>query len=236
MKKLIALLLAAGMCLSLTSCVTSSNKALISGYESRIAELEEIIREYEKAQNTGSGNENTESPGTDPQETEPRETEPKKNKTIELTLDNWKDYFEIRPTTDGPVYSSFGDFERLSYINWAMFLKDDIADKVISLDDAAIEYSFRDGYFCWFEYNFDTGVLSQKDAATDEEVGGDWRKVEDASRQTNIWKQDDGRGSFLVFIQDNISETLNGNIYSFIGQAYGTMEIIRIKGTITISE
>ena len=44
------------------------------------------------------------------------------------------------------------------------------------------------------------------------------------------------KGSFLVFISRHISDTVEGNIYSFIGEAYGSMEIRRIKGTIVLSE
>ena len=157
--------------------------------------------------------------------------------TIEITLDNWQEYFEIRPNTYGALYDSFGEFERLGYVNWAMFLKNDVADKVTELEDLAIEYSFRDGYFCWFEYNLDTEEFVQKNAAAEGEVDS-WRKVEDSNRDLplSLYELRDKNGCFLVFINDHLSESLNDNIYSFIGEAYETMEIVRIKGTITISE
>lgn len=236
MKKLITLLLAAIMCLSLTSCVTHSNggtiagyESIIAGYESKIAELEDIIRGYEKTQNTGSGNGNTEFPGTDPQE-----TEPKNYKTIELTIDNWQDYFEIRPAAHGAHYNSFGEFEYLSYASWALFPKKDIEGKIVSIDDAAMKYNLHDGYYCWFEYNLDTETFVQKNAATEEETG-DTRNIDDITdRDTKIWMNKDG--IVLARIYFCLSESLNGNIYSFIGEAYGTIEVTRIKGTITISE
>lgn len=105
MKKLITLLLAAIMCLSLTSCVTHSNRgttiagyesriagyeSMVAGYESRIAELENIIRENGKTSDIGSDNENTTPPETQPQKTEPKETR------VEITTENWQDYFEIK--------------------------------------------------------------------------------------------------------------------------------------------
>ena len=155
-------------------------------------------------------------------------------KTIEITLDNWQEYFEIRPNTHGALYDSFGEFERLDYVNWAMFLKHDVADNVTKLEDVAIEYSFRDGYFCWFEYNLDTKELVQKNAAAEGEVDS-WLKVADSNRDLPIYIRDEN-GCFLVFINKHLSESLNDNIYSFIGEAYETMEIVRIKGTITISE
>ena len=116
-----------------------------------------------------------------------------------------------------------------------MFLKNGVADKVTELEDLAIEYSFRDGYFCWFEYNFDTEELVQKNAAAEGEVDS-WLKVEDSNRDLPLYGLKDKNGCFLVFINKHLSESLNDNIYSFIGEAYETMEIVRIKGTITISE
>ena len=237
MKKLITLLLAAIMCLSLTSCITHSSggttiagyESRIAGYESKIAELEKIIRGYEKTQNTGSGNENPEFPGTDPQE-----TEPKNYKTIELTIDNWQEYFEVRPTTYGAHYNSFGEFEYLDFTRWKLYPKNDIAGKIVSIDDAAMKYNLRDGYYCWFEYNLDTGAFVQKNAATEEETG-DIGKVDDKTDEdTEIRMNKDG--IVLALIYYHLSESLNGNIYSFIGNAYGTIEVTKIKGTITISE
>ena len=105
MKKLITLLLAAIMCLSLASCITHRSggttiagyesiiagyESRVAGYESRIAELENIIRENGKTSDTGSDNENTTPPETQPQETEPKETR------VEITTENWQDYFEIK--------------------------------------------------------------------------------------------------------------------------------------------
>ncbi|MBQ1207258.1 MAG: hypothetical protein IIX65_01875 [Lachnospiraceae bacterium] len=159
-----------------------------------------------------------------------------KEAVIELSLENWQDYLEIRPATNGPLYNNFGEFQRLDYVNWAMFLKADIADSVTKMDDVAIEYSFRDGYFSWFEYNFDTGEFVKTEAAAEGEVDS-WLKVEDSKRDLKITLASvKDKGSFLVFISRHISDTVEGNIYSFIGEAYGTMEITRIKGSITIVE
>ena len=157
-------------------------------------------------------------------------------KTVELTLENWQEYFEIRPCTHGALYSSFGEFERLDYVNWALYLKEDVADTVIDMEDAAIEYSFRDGYFCRFEYNLDTGEFVQKEAAVPGEIDSNL-KVTDSARDLRInlasAKED---GCFLVFISRHLAESLNGNIYSFVGEAYATMEIVRIKGTLTVTK
>ena len=221
MKKLIALLLAVMMCLSLAACGNSKVEANADNSQEQDTEISQ--QDEEQTENTADESEQVEE--------EPQE------QTIEITLDNWQEYFEIRPNTHGALYDSFGEFERLDYVNWAMFLKNDVADKVTELEDLAIEYSFRDGYFCWFEYNFDTEEFVQKNAAAEGEVDS-WLKVEDSNRVLSL-SLDELRykdGCFLVFIYKNLSESLNDNIYSFIGEAYETMEIVRIKGTITISE
>ena len=221
MKKLIALLLAAVMCLSLCAC--GSSEVETNTDDSQELDTEISQQDEEQTEDTADASEDVEA--------EPQE------QTVEITLDNWQEYFEIRPNTYGALYDSFGEFERLDYVNWAMFLKNDVADKVTELEDLAIEYSFRDGYFCWFEYNLDTEEFVQKNAAAEGEVDSRL-KVEDSNRDLplSLYELRDKNGCFLVFINEHLSESLNGNIYSFIGEAYETMEIVKIKGTITISE
>ncbi len=230
MKRVFTLLLAAAMCFSLGACAGSGEPEKYKKYETLIdcmeakdydGALAEITRMSEKSKDTGTS--------------ETSQQKEAKSAEIEITLDNWQEYFEIRPNTHGALYNSFGEFERLDYVNWAMFLKNGVADKVTELEDLAIEYSFRDGYFCWFEYNFDTEELVQKNAAAEGEVDS-WLKVEDSNRDLPLYGLKDKNGCFLVFINKHLSESLNDNIYSFIGEAYETMEIVRIKGTITISE
>lgn len=214
MKKIFALLLAAVMCFSLAAC---GNEPQINDNE--LQTNESSSQQEDESQTEGST-----------EEDEATET------IVELTLDNWAEYFEIRPNAHGVLYNSFNEFERLDYVNWAMFLKDDVADKVTKMNDVAIEYSFRDGYFSWFEYNLDTNEFVKKKAAAEGEVDS-WLKVEDSNRDLPLSlssvKED---GCFLVFISKHLSESLHDNIYSFIGEAYGTMEITRIKGTLTVVE
>ena len=160
-----------------------------------------------------------------------------KERTIELTVDNWQEYFEIRPNTHGVLRNSFGEFERLDYVNWALFLKSDGTQRVTGLEDVAIEYRFTDGYYSWFSYNFDTGEFLLQDAATAEECAG-YPALDDKNQDFTIWYDSVSgeNGSFLTFILHHYQESVTDNIYSFIGEAWGTMEIVRVKGTITVAE
>jgi len=218
-----------------TIIVDSETRTELS--EDDISKINESLAGISKGTNaTENLTESSESPGNNHDTEQSTDNAEKSETTIEITLDNWQDYFEIRPSTHGVLYNSFDEFERLDYVNWAIFLKDDVADNVTKMDDVAIEYDFRDGYFSWFEYNLDTEEFVKKDAAAEGEVDS-WLKVEDSKRDLPLTlssaKED---GCFLVFISRHISESLNDNIYSFIGEAYGTMEITRINGTLTITE
>ena len=250
MKKWIALLLTAVMCLSLAACSEKSGTGVSIPEEeyAKYLQYEELINmldigDYEGALgyiNSISGyveDDRTDDTGSEEATaTEPSETEPKEQ-TIELTVDNWQDFFEIRPNTNGVLRNSFGEFERLDYVHWALFLKADAAQKVTGMEDVAIEYSFRDGYYSWFTYNLDTGEFLLQDAAAEEEISG-YTAPDDKNRDLSVsyGSVTDENGQFLVWINRHLLDSLTDNIYSFIGEAWGTMEMVRVKGTITIAE
>ncbi len=120
MKKTIALLLALALCLSLCAC--------------------------------GGGNETpatteatTEPIDTTPPTTEttaPVETEPQ-YETVEITMDNWMEYFEFVFIEDWQI-NGFGESEGYSYV-YQLKLRDDYASK-INLQNIAItvEVAFKD--------------------------------------------------------------------------------------------
>ena len=106
MKKLIALLLTAVMCLSLAACGGSGESAeQMERYENRIAELEAMLAERDAMlaecdamlaeYNETINRLLTEKENTETEVTEPENTEPQ-YETVEITLDNWQEYFELR--------------------------------------------------------------------------------------------------------------------------------------------
>ena len=102
MKKLIALLLAVIMCLSLCACGNNSELEKYEKYETLINYME--AEDYESAlaemikisENTGNADtqEDNEQEDGEPEDTQPSEAEPVEH-TVEITLDNWQDYLEI---------------------------------------------------------------------------------------------------------------------------------------------
>ena len=113
MKKLLALLLVAVMCLSLVAC-GNNNAAIIEeyeivmeDYENRIAELEAMLAECDETINRLlAEKENTETEITEPENTETQ------YETVEITLDNWQDYFELRVFRLIQL-NGFGEFDRM---------------------------------------------------------------------------------------------------------------------------
>ena len=233
MKKLVVLFLVSVISFSLVACGGDKKQAEINNeLQMDKSSVDESVQENLDDEYS----DNVNSDDVSEQQTQEDNKEIPAEKTVEITLDNWQEYFEIRPSTNGPLYNSFDEFERLDYVNWAMFLKDDVKDKVTKMEDVAIEYSFTDGYFSWFEYNLDTGEFVKKDPAAEGEMDS-WLTVNDSNRDLPLSLDSvKGNGCFLVFISRHLSDSLNGNIYTFIGEAYGSMEITRIKGTIVLSE
>ena len=131
MKKLIVLLLSTVLCLSFVACNSNENAAQLADYEDRINELEEMLEkqddlldrllaEIERA-HSGSTALQTTAPNTPvttvpkPETAPPDDTEPEiplpQYQAVEITLDNWQDYFELYEVNNF-IYNSFGEFER----------------------------------------------------------------------------------------------------------------------------
>ena len=159
---------------------------------------------------------------------EPKET------TIPLTLENWQEYFELGAYVSGVNYNGFGEFESLR-TNFSFFLKADIADKVTKIENLVFEVALRDGYFTWYEYNLETGELLQKQAASADEVPS-YHQVSDYQGVRTPATNVKAYGAFVRTMMFKLSESVSGDRYTFIGDAFRTMEITRIQGTITIAE
>lgn len=131
MKKWIALLLVAVLCLSLAACGDSKAQDNSGTAQGQTAD--------NSTQNTG------EPSGADvPQDTgEPSDAEPTEQ-TVEITLDNWQDYFEIKQYLSGYIGTNdFGEPDHVEYYLSTMFtLKEEYAEKVdFDGSNVAIEYS-----------------------------------------------------------------------------------------------
>lgn len=170
----------------------------------------------------GGGNDAPETQET----TLPPETEPK-IKTIEISMDNWQDYFSI----ESDVSVSKNDFGELKYFfpEMQFRLKNEWASVATDMY-ITVQYTCTDAYVCWFTYNMDTGELIEGEKTDDyvsPALGGtktmdDWRYIEDG---ISLWGNAH-RDTLVV----------EGNIASIIAEKYSTVEILRIQGTITVEE
>ena len=130
MKKTISLLLALVMCLSLAACGNAEKP------KQNKTENDYIGVSTNQTENTDSTDYQTEY-------TAPTETEPKVQ-VVEITMDNWQDYFEIKQCVEGDVNTNaFDEVESVGYYIYTVFtLKEEYAEK-IDTDESqlAIGYS-----------------------------------------------------------------------------------------------
>ncbi len=212
MKRILALLLVAVLCLSLAACGDPDGNDNGSTGQPQESTAKQEISAPDSETTVGE-------------------------ETVEITLDNWQEYFEIRPSTHGPLYDDFGEkFKKLDYVCWAFFLKEAYIGKVTKAENLAVEYSFADGYCSWFQYHFDTEELVQGEPAETEDIRS-FREIKDSARTLKPTLSSLEDGSFMVFIHVWGTEAINHNTYSFVGEAaYHTMEVTRIQGTLTITK
>ena len=223
MKKLLALLSAAVMCFSLVACGENSNTALVEEYKDRIAELEAELAERDAeiarllAESENAGPENAVQDNTAPENSEPQ------YETVEITLDNWQEYFELKMSVC-EMKNAFGELENL-FPQMRFVLKENLAGITADMD-IVFEYTCTDSYSCHFTYNTDTGELTEGEK-TDDYVSDPWGTI----REIGERHIEDGTS---IFGNGNYDVTVDGNIASFTADMYSTVEILRIQGTITV--
>ena len=153
--------------------------------------------------------------------------------TVELTVDNWQEYFEFRPTNH-PIRNSFGEFESMDSGSWVFVPKKGAPHVIIGLENGAAEVNLQDEYYCWYTYDFATDAFTQGQPASEEEVSGYNRQGEDQTRDFSFWLSSDG--TFVCWIKQNYSTepVATDSSYSYIGNAYRNVEMLRIQGTLTV--
>lgn len=134
MKKLIALLLAAVICLSLVACGNSEEMEKYKKYETLInyleaedyeSALEEMIKLSQHSSDNGEDNDN-----------DVDSTQTVTTGTIELTVDNWKNFFELQVVPEYRL-NAFGEVETVKLSQLLVF-KEEYAGRV-TCNDVAIE-------------------------------------------------------------------------------------------------
>ncbi|MDD5953849.1 MAG: hypothetical protein PUD38_01470, partial [Firmicutes bacterium] len=137
MKKMIALLLAAVLCLSLTACGDSKTEE-------------------------NSGTVQGQTTADSPQDTDASSSAELTEQTVEITLDNWQDYFEFRPDVH-VLKDSYNEITGMQVI-FKFFPKEAVAENIVDVgeDDERIVFDaqYIDPYACVYSYDLNTQKLT----------------------------------------------------------------------------
>ena len=219
MKKLIALLLAAVLCLSLAACGNGKTE-------------------------DNSGTSQGQTTDNSPQDTDEPSNAELTEQTVEITLDNWQDYFEFRPDVH-VLKDSYNEITGMQVI-FKFFPKEAIAENIAvpdALDDDRIVFDVQyiDPYACIYRYDLNTQELtvgeftegSSPYSADDLLPSYDWSGTYDSSNDAGYFPEDGYRViNFPLNRYDDC--VVKDNIIESYGYAISSVEITRIKGTITI--
>ena len=218
MKKWIALLLAAVLCLSLTACgngKTEDNSGTSQG------------------QTTDNSLQDTDEP-SNAELTE---------QTVEITLDNWQEYFEFRPV----VYESKDSYNEITgmQVIYKFLPKEAIAENIVDVgeDDERIVFDVQyiAPYACIYRYDLNTQELTVGEftEGSSPYSADDLLPSYDCSGTYDSWRDggyfpEDGYRVIMEPLNERDTGTIKDNIIEAYGYAFSSVEITRIKGTITI--
>ena len=219
MKKWIALLLAAVLCLSLAACGDSKTEE-------------------------NSGTVQGQTTADSPQDTDASSSAELTEQTVEITLDNWQDYFEFRPDVH-VLKDSYNEITGMQVI-FKFFPKEAIAENiavpgVFDDDRIVFDVQYIDPYACIYRYDLNTQELtvgeftegSSPYSADDLLPSYDWSGTYDSSNDAGYFPED-GYRVIMDPLNARDTGTIKDNIIEAYGYAFSSVEITRIKGTITI--
>lgn len=156
-----------------------------------------------------------------------------KTETIEITLENWQDYFEVKlaPT----VYKN--DFDEIDrcFAHHYVYLKSEYRDKLVEAD-VAFGWNSEGYGLGLFTYNLETGDLSRSDFDYQSEflgihTDGTFSYKYNTETQKHYAKiNTDGMGTLTNSVK------VNGNIVTWEGNIWEQVIITRVQGSITITD
>ena len=159
--------------------------------------------------------------------------------TVDITLDNWQDYFEIKWGVE-EFKNSFDEIENI-YLANTFYLKEEFQKRLVDVD-VAIEFVESNVLPYSFEYNAETGEI-QVTKLTVAQVG------EEIYKSVTGYPSDEGTTAFRkgdvdkgeLFHTGVLSTSgfknafeVNENIIKGTRILYTDTEITRIQGTITL--
>ena len=207
MKKWIALFLAAVLCLSLAACGNGKTE-------------------------DNSGTSQGQTTHNSPQDTDEPSNAELTEQTVEITLDNWQEYFEFRPV----VYESKDSYNEITgmQVIYKFLPKEAIAEIVFDvqyIDPYACVYSYdlNTQKLTIGEYTEDSSTYSADDLLPSEDYSGTYDSIYDGG-----YFPTDGYRLNMYPLNKYDDCTVTDTIIKSYGYAYSSVEITRIKGTITI--
>lgn len=153
-------------------------------------------------------------------------------KVIEITLDNWQEYFEVKSIPR--VVTNDFDEPIAFHIKTVFRLKDDWKDLAEEIN-IAVEYSCTDGHRAMYQYNTQTqelveGERSSHSAPTD--------KIKQTFQIPHVPTEYFIKNGYS-FSGDGYSPdtfSMEGSIVNGSCEMYSNIEIHRIQGTLTVTE
>ncbi len=169
--------------------------------------------------------------------------------TLELTPDNFYDYFYITMKTD-ESYDSYDELSRV-IVFYSLELKEELLDEVTALKLKAFDYQVVNPSLCTFVYDFDTKTFQIEEFDADLAAALDYS--EEQLLKEKIAKDDTNNLGFdlesfksdyfhyITFNQTPPWTTIDtgiieGNLYKTVGIQYEGFNITRVNGEITINK
>ena len=158
-------------------------------------------------------------------ETDPTKEEKKKEKVkaIDITLDNWQEYFEL--VEEAELYkNAFGEITE-GYIYDCLKLKDNYKFALEKETSVAIECRY-DKVWRYIEINTETGEIKVGDIVPDSETQGMSGSMEEEYTETRTISNEETEGIMIG------SCTSMGEMQTFVTD----FEMLRVQGTLYILE
>lgn len=225
MKKVLSMILTIILCLSLCAC---GNNEKYTKYEALINYLEngDYIGAHMEIDNISAANKTTEPP--------------KETTTINITLDNWQDYFEI--TTVAQLEKNSFDELTGFYPKQRFSLKEQYVGILHDID-VKVEYSCTDAYFTECTYNMTTDTITIGEPDRNDPCEDYTGTFSIPPQYYYVGGSGDSLGNLPVMqTWVRLGSTswhpdtfeINGDIATIKASAYFSVDIIRIQGTITL--
>ena len=164
-----------------------------------------------------------------------------KEKVIDLTGENWDEYFVIVPAAK-EAKSDRGEIIGLT--TWIdLAFKDDVAESVLEVDIHKIQTTMQDVSICWYTYHQDTLELSVGPELSESELSqltiSYQLDLSDVRISTNYWadKASIEHGFFLEYTNGYLdSHRAEGNVIYQLVPLFTDIVVDGIEGTITLTE